>query len=137
MYIIVLSTSLYNKYLENFHLAKLILYTYWITTPLSLLPQTPGNLFSVCLRGLTTLEPSYEWNQGFPPGTVVKDPPVNADVIRDLNLIPGSGRFSGVGSGSSLLYSCPRKIHGQRSLVGYNPWDHKEFDTAEHAHKYK
>ena len=83
------------------------------------------------------MEPSYEWNQGFLPGTVVKDLPVNADVTKDLNLIPGSGRFSGVGSGSSLLYSFPQKIHGQKSLVGYNPWDHKEFDTAEHAHRYK
>ena len=25
----------------------------------------------------------------------------------------------------------PRKFHGQRSLVGYSPWDHKESDTTE------
>ena len=25
----------------------------------------------------------------------------------------------------------PRKLHGQRSLVGYSPWDHKESDTTE------
>ena len=24
----------------------------------------------------------------------------------------------------------PRKSHGQRSLVGYNPWDHKESDMT-------
>ena len=86
---------------------------------------------------MTTLEPPYERNQGFTPGTVVKDLPVNAEDTRDLNLIPGSGRFSGIGSGSSLLCSCPPKIHGQRSLVGYNPQGHKELNTAEHAHKYK
>ena len=68
---------------------------------------------------------------------VVKDLPVNAEDTRDLNWIPGSGRFSGVGSGSSLPYSCPPKLHGQRSLVGYNPRGHKELNTAEHAHKYK
>ena len=28
----------------------------------------------------------------------------------------------------------PRKSHGQRSLVGYSPWGHKESDTTEHAH---
>ena len=28
----------------------------------------------------------------------------------------------------------PRKCHGQRSLVGYNPWDHKESDMSEHTH---
>ena len=26
------------------------------------------------------------------------------------------------------------KSYGQRSLVGYNPWDCKESDTTEHAH---
>ena len=25
----------------------------------------------------------------------------------------------------------PEKFHGQRSLVGYNPWSHRESDTAE------
>ena len=25
----------------------------------------------------------------------------------------------------------PRKFHGQRSLVGYSPWGHRESDTAE------
>ena len=28
----------------------------------------------------------------------------------------------------------PGKFHGQRSLPGYSPWDHKESDTTEHAH---
>ena len=31
----------------------------------------------------------------------------------------------------------PGKSHGQRSLVGYNPWGHKELDTTEHAHTHK
>ena len=25
----------------------------------------------------------------------------------------------------------PREVHGQRSLVGYSPWGHKDSDTAE------
>ena len=25
----------------------------------------------------------------------------------------------------------PREFHGQRSLVGYRPWGHKESDTTE------
>ena len=29
---------------------------------------------------------------------------------------------------------CLEKSHGQRSLVGYSPWGHKELDTAEFAH---
>ena len=32
---------------------------------------------------------------------------------------------------SSLL---PGESHGQRSLVGYSPWGHKELETTEHPH---
>ena len=28
----------------------------------------------------------------------------------------------------------PGKFHGQRSLVGYSPWGHKELDMTEHTH---
>ena len=27
--------------------------------------------------------------------------------------------------------SLPRKFHGQRSLVGYSPWGHRELDMTE------
>ena len=27
-----------------------------------------------------------------------------------------------------------RKLHGQKSLVGYSPWDHNELDTTAHTH---
>ena len=30
----------------------------------------------------------------------------------------------------------PEKSHGQRSLVGYNPWDSKELDTTERINIY-
>jgi len=28
----------------------------------------------------------------------------------------------------------PGESHGQRSLVGYSPWGHKQSDMAEHEH---
>ena len=28
----------------------------------------------------------------------------------------------------------PRKFHGQRSLVGYSPWDHKKSNRTEQLH---
>jgi len=28
----------------------------------------------------------------------------------------------------------PRKFHGERSLMGYSPWGHKELDTIECTH---
>ena len=40
---------------------------------------------------------------GFPGGSVVKNPPVNAE---DMGSIPGSGRSPGVGHGNPLQYSC-------------------------------
>ena len=42
-------------------------------------------------------------SRGFPGGSDGKESAYNA---RDLGLIPGSGRFSGVGNGNQLLYSC-------------------------------
>ena len=37
---------------------------------------------------------------------VVKNPPANAGDVRDLDLIPGSGRAPGEGNGNPLQYSC-------------------------------
>ena len=37
---------------------------------------------------------------------VVKNLPVNAGDIKDLGLIPGSGRAPGGGNGNPLQYSC-------------------------------
>ena len=60
---------------------------------------------------------------------MVKNPPANAGDIRDMGLIPGSGRSSGGGHDNPLQYSC-LKSHGQRSLAGYSPWGHKESDAT-------
>ena len=37
---------------------------------------------------------------------VVKKPSANAGDVRDVGLIPGSGRSPGVGNGNPLQYSC-------------------------------
>ena len=65
---------------------------------------------------------------GFP---VVKNPPANVRDIRDVGLIPGSGRSPGGGNGNPLQHSCLEKSHKQRSLVGYSPQDHREMDMSE------
>ena len=44
---------------------------------------------------------------GFPGGTSGKEPPANAEDVRDVDLIPGLGRFPGGGHGDPLQYSCP------------------------------
>ena len=39
---------------------------------------------------------------GFPGGTIVKNPPANAGDTKDTSLIPGSGRFPGIGNGNPV-----------------------------------
>ena len=46
---------------------------------------------------------SLMWLQGFPGGSVVKNPPANAG---DTDSIPGAGRSPGEGNGNPLQYSC-------------------------------
>ena len=43
---------------------------------------------------------------GFPGRSVLKNPPANAGVAREVGSIPGSGRPPGVGNGNLLQYSC-------------------------------
>ena len=44
--------------------------------------------------------------KGFPGGTMVKNPRVNAGDTGDLGSVPGWGRFLGEGNGSPLQCSC-------------------------------
>ena len=62
---------------------------------------------------------------------VVKNPPANAEDIRDTGLNPGSGRPSGGGHGIPLQHFLPGKPHGQRSLTGDSPRTCKEPDMTE------
>ena len=64
---------------------------------------------------------------------VVKNLSASAGDARNADLIPGSGRSTGGGHGNPLQYSCLENPHGQRSLVGYSPWGHKESDMIEHT----
>ena len=56
---------------------------------------------------------------------------------RDSGLIPATGRSPGRGNGHPLPVFLPEKFHGQRSLVGYSPWDLKESNMTEHTHMVK
>ena len=49
----------------------------------------------------------------------------------DLGSVPGLGRSPGEGHGNPVQYSCLENPHGQRNLVGYSPWGHKESDMTE------
>ena len=67
---------------------------------------------------------------GFTGGTVVKNPPADAEDARNAGSIPRP-RSPEVGNSNLLQYYHLKKFHGQRSLAIYSPWGPKELDTAE------
>ena len=64
----------------------------------------------------------YHGKQGFPGGSLVKNPPAKAG-YNSLK-IPWRRKWQ------STPVLLPGKSHGQRSLAGYSPWGHKESDTT-------
>ena len=64
---------------------------------------------------------------GFPGGSAVKNPPAHAG---DVGCIPVLRRSCGEENGNPPQY-LPGKSYGQRSLVGYSSWSHKESNRTE------
>ena len=60
----------------------------------------------------------------------VKNPTTNTGDIRDVGLIPESGRSLEEGRQPTPVFLLGES-HGQRSLVGYSPWGHTESDRTE------
>ena len=67
---------------------------------------------------------------GFPGGTVVKNPPANAEDARDM-FDPWVRRILWRRASQSAPVFLPEKSHGQRNLAGYSPWGRKELNTTE------
>ena len=65
---------------------------------------------------------------GFPGGSDGNESACN---VGDPSLIPGSGRFPWRKAWQPTLVFSPGESYGQRSLVGYSPWGHKESDAIE------
>ena len=65
---------------------------------------------------------------GFPGGSDGKECARN---VEDLGSIPRLGRFPGEGHGDPIQYSCLENPHGQKNVVGYNPWGHNDLNVAE------
>ena len=64
---------------------------------------------------------------GFPGDSDCKESACSAG---DLGSIPGLGRSPEGGHGNPLHCSGLENPHGQRSLAGYSPWDHRESDVT-------
>ena len=62
-------------------------------------------------------------------GSVARNPPDNARDTGEAGLIPGLVRSPGGGKEPTPVFLFG-KSHGQRRLVGYSSWAHKELDTT-------
>ena len=77
------------------------------------MPVTWLNPSNTCKTILATCLAFGKWKMA----QWVKNPPNNAGATEDSGLIFEPGKS-------------PKESHGQRSLVGYSPWGHKELDTT-------
>ena len=80
---------------------------------------------------LVLFSPAHNTNYYGLPCLGSSDGKESACSTGDLDSIPGLERSPGGGHGNPLQYSCLENSQGQRSLVCYSPWNHKESDTTE------
>ena len=97
----------------------------WVAMPSSRARRLEALVPSRDSRARTRSPSPRAWRPGFPGSSAGKESACSA---RDLGSIPGLGRSPEGGYGNPLQYSCLENPHGQRSLVGYSPQCHKEFD---------
>ena len=104
----------------------------WEASPF---PRSPHRAFQVH-RGKESAcqwkrckRPGYNlWVWKTPGGSVVKNPLANSG---DMGLDPWVRKIPWSGKQQPTPVFLPEKFHGQRSLVGYKLWGHKESYTTE------
>ena len=69
--------------------------------------------------------PPYQFQLGFPRGSVRKNLPAIVGDTGDVGLIPGLERSSRGGNGNPLQYSCLENSMDRGAWVGYSPLGHK------------
>ena len=65
---------------------------------------------------------------------MVKNPPANAGDARDMDLIPGLGRYPGGEHGNPLQYSCLENSMDREAWQAIVHGVTKELDMTEHIH---
>ena len=83
-------------------------------------------------RALALLVPVF-YTRGFPGGAVGKEYTHQYRRRKRCGFNPWKGMIPRRRKWQPTLVFLPRKFHGQRSLAGYIPWDHKELDMTEHT----
>ena len=79
----------------------------------------------------------FRTQMGFPGGSVGKESTCNAGHTGRHGFNPQVGKIPWRRAWQPTPVFLPGELHGQRNLVGYSPWGHKELDTTEvteHTH---
>ena len=74
---------------------------------------------------------AVEGEGGFPGGTSNKESTFQCRRCKRQGFDPWVGEITWKKKWQPTPVFLPEKSHGQRNLVDYSPWGHKEFDTAE------
>ena len=106
-------------------------YTEGVMMAYSEIPKNPQKDFSENSDSLHSPQKVASRNLGFPGDSSGKELLADAGDLRDMDSIPGSGRFPWEGNGKPTPVILPGESHVQRSLGGYGPWDCTESDTTE------
>ena len=72
-------------------------------------------------------------NDGFPSGSAGKELACQCRRYKRSQFYPWVGKVPWRRKGQPAPVLMPGKYHGQRSLVNYSPWCHKDSDMTEHA----
>ena len=95
---------------------------WWVLVSIPFL-AADGHLLTMSSQGRESALLSLLINiKGFSGGAVVEKPPANAG---DAGSVPGLERPPGVRKWQPTPVSLPGNPHGQRSLMGYSLWGHK------------
>ena len=68
---------------------------------------------------------------GFPSGASGEEPICQCRKCKRLGFHPWAGKILWQRAWQFTPVFLPREFHGQRCLVSYSPWGHKELDTIE------
>ena len=82
--------------------------------------------------GFITVFPAPSSVTSFPGGASGKEHICQCRRRKRHGFDPWVGKIPWRRVGQPTPLFLPGKFHGQRSLVGYSPWDCKESDTTEH-----
>ena len=73
---------------------------------------------------------------GFPDGASGKEPTCQCRRHKRHRFDPCVRKIPWRGAWQPTPVFLPAESHGQKNLVGYNPWDHKELDMTEATYIY-